>query len=197
MAAIRARVLTLDRNLPVQHLETMEKSLGASLARRRFSTLLLTAFALLAMLLAAIGIYGLFSYWVAMRENEIAVRLALGARPSIILRWVGLRALRLAAAGIALGLIGAWIAARGLEDVGLRNRAAQSRDHARGRPCRRRHRDRRHRPACLARRAHRRGPPPALRLIAPLLTARIISSNFALYSKHLVIGSFCRCGVFL
>jgi putative ABC transport system permease protein len=117
MAAIRARVLTLDRNLPVQHLETMERSLGASLARRRFSTLLLTAFALLAMLLAAIGIYGLFSYWVAMRENEIAVRLALGARPSIILRWVGLRALRLAAAGIALGLIGAWVAARGLEDV--------------------------------------------------------------------------------
>ena len=69
------------------------------------------------MLLAAIGIYGLFSYWVAMRENEIAVRLALGARPSIILRWVGLRALRLAAAGIAFGLAGAWIAARGLEDV--------------------------------------------------------------------------------
>ncbi len=117
MGAIRARVLALDRNLPVQHLETMEKTLGASLARRRFSTLLLTAFALLAMLLAAIGIYGLFSYWVAMRENEIAVRLALGARPAIILRWIGLRAFRLAAAGIAFGLAGAWIAARGLEDV--------------------------------------------------------------------------------
>src|SRR5262249_53764801 len=85
--------------------------------RRRFSTLLLTLFAALAMLLAAVGIYGLLSYWVTIRENEIAIRLALGAQSSSILRWTSLHALRLAAVGIVLGALSAWPAAKLLEGL--------------------------------------------------------------------------------
>ena len=165
MAAIRARVLALDRNLPVQHLETMEKSLGASLARRRFSTLLLTALRIARHAarrhrhLRSVQLLGGH----ARKRNRRTARSrrasihhsALGRPPRAAPRRrrhrprTGRRLDRRARA----------------RRRGLRNRAAQSRDHARSRPCRRRHRDRRHRPACLARRADRRGPPPALRLI--------------------------------
>jgi putative ABC transport system permease protein len=117
MAAARGRVLSLDRNLPLQHFGTLEEQLGAGLARRRFSTLLLTLFAGLAMLLAAVGIYGLLSYWVSSREPEIAVRLALGASPGRILRWTGFHALRLAIAGVAFGAIGGWLTAHLLREM--------------------------------------------------------------------------------
>jgi predicted permease len=117
MAAVRGRLAAIDRNLPVRDLETFKQSLGAGLARRRFTTLLLTLFAGLAMLLAGIGIYGLLSYWVNSREGEIAIRLALGARPRTILGWTTLQALRLAAIGTVLGLLGSWTAARTLEGL--------------------------------------------------------------------------------
>ncbi len=117
MTAIRARVLALDRNLPLQRFGTLEESLGAGLAQRRFTTLLLTLFAGLAVMLAAIGIYGLLSYWVTSRESEIALRLALGASPSRILRWTSFQALRLALIGVAFGVVGGWAAARALEDL--------------------------------------------------------------------------------
>ncbi|HSU05495.1 MAG TPA: ABC transporter permease, partial [Acetobacteraceae bacterium] len=74
MSSIRRVVGTHDANLPLQRLGMLEESLGAGLARRRFSTLLLTMFAALAMALAAVGIYGLLSYWVTCRESEIAIR---------------------------------------------------------------------------------------------------------------------------
>ncbi len=117
MPAVRGRVLALDRNLPLRQFATFEQTLGAGLARRRFSTLLLTLFAGLAMVLAAIGIYGLLSYWVSIREPEIAIRLALGAPRSTIMRWTGFHALRLAVIGIAFGVLGGWAAARGLEEL--------------------------------------------------------------------------------
>ena len=117
MPSVRARVAALDRNLPLQQFQTMEASLGAGLARRRFSTLLLTLFAGLAMLLAAVGIYGLLNYWVTSREPEIAVRLALGASPARILRWTSFHALRLAAAGVAMGAVGGWFAVSLLREM--------------------------------------------------------------------------------
>ncbi len=69
------------------------------------------------MMLAAVGIYGLLSYWVSSRECEIAIRLALGARPSTILVWTGFHAVRLAVIGVGFGVVGGWVAARGLEDL--------------------------------------------------------------------------------
>jgi putative ABC transport system permease protein len=115
--AIRERVRALNPKLPLQKVATLEHTLGAGLARRRFSTVLLTLFAALAMLLAAIGIYGLLSYWVSVREAEIAIRLALGASPSAIVRWTGMHALRLTAIGVGLGWIGGWAAAAALETM--------------------------------------------------------------------------------
>ncbi len=117
IAPVRNRLAAIDHNLPAQRLATFERSLGMGLARRRFLTLLLTFFAGLAMTLAGIGIYGLLSNWVSSRESEIAIRLALGAGRASILRWTCLQALRLAAIGIALGMLGTWAAARGLQEL--------------------------------------------------------------------------------
>ncbi len=114
---VRRAVAGVDRNLPIQKLGSLERTLDASLARRRFSTSLLTIFAGLAVMLAMVGIYGLLSYWVSVREHEIGIRFALGARPSAIVRWTSLQAIRLAGIGTAFGLFGAWAAARGLEDL--------------------------------------------------------------------------------
>jgi putative ABC transport system permease protein len=117
MPEIRTLVAGVDRNLPIQHFGTMAAQLGAGLARRRFSTLLLALFAGLAMVLAAVGIYGLLNYWVTSREPEIAVRLALGASPARILRWTSFHALRLAIAGVAIGAVGGWFAASLLREM--------------------------------------------------------------------------------
>lgn len=114
-AMVRRRVVQADRNLPIQSLQAFEKTIAGTLARRRFSTLLLALFAALAVALAVVGVYGLLGYWVSVREKDIAIRVALGARPSAILRWVGAQALRLTAAGIACGTLAAWAAARWME----------------------------------------------------------------------------------
>jgi len=114
---VRRAVAGVDRNLPIQKLGSLERTLDASLARRRFSTSLLTIFAGVAVMLAIVGIYGLLSYWVSVREHEIGIRFALGARPSAIVRWTTLQAIRVAGIGTAFGLFGAWAAARGLEDL--------------------------------------------------------------------------------
>jgi len=114
---VRRAVAGVDSNLPIQKLGSLEQTLDASLARRRFSTSLLTIFAGLAVMLAMVGIYGLLSYWVSVREHEIGIRFALGARPSAIVRWTSLQAIRLAAIGVAFGALGAWIVARALDDL--------------------------------------------------------------------------------
>ena len=117
MNAARRQVSALDRNVPIQSLRTGEDWLGATLQRRRFATLLLGLFGGLAMLLAAVGIYGVLNYWVSARQREIAIRLTLGAQRSSILRWAGLHATRLAVFGIVLGAIGAWSASRWLKSL--------------------------------------------------------------------------------
>jgi predicted lysophospholipase L1 biosynthesis ABC-type transport system permease subunit len=117
MNAARRQVSALDRNVPIQSLRTADDWLGATLQRRRFATLLLGLFGGLAMLLAAVGISGVLNYWVSARQREIAIRLAVGAQRSTILRWAGLHAARLAVIGIVLGVIGAWSAARWLESL--------------------------------------------------------------------------------
>jgi ABC-type antimicrobial peptide transport system permease subunit len=108
--SVRSLVNSLDRNVPIQSLRTFEKWLGTPLERRRFTTLLLTAFAGLAIVLAAVGIYGVLNYWVSVRHREIAIRIALGARRAAIVQWVGAVAVRLAAVGIVAGAAGCWAA---------------------------------------------------------------------------------------
>jgi putative ABC transport system permease protein len=116
-AAVRKEMSRLDHNLPIQSLRPFEEWMGATLVRRRFSTALLSAFAGLAMLLAGVGIYGVLNYWVSVRQKEIAVRMALGASRSGIVRWGAAHALRLAGAGVVLGGAGAWMASKYLANI--------------------------------------------------------------------------------
>jgi putative ABC transport system permease protein len=91
--------------------------LEETLERRRFTTLLLSTFAALAMILAGVGIYGLLNYWVSVRETDIAIRMALGAERAAIVRWTGGHALRLAASGILLGAAAAFGVSHWMESL--------------------------------------------------------------------------------
>jgi predicted permease len=115
--AVRRVVASVDRNLPVQSLAPLEDRMAATLDRRRFATLLLAIFAGLALVLSAVGVYGLLNYWVTTKEQEIAIRLALGARRSTILAWSGTAASKLIAAGIVLGVLAAWAASHWLDSL--------------------------------------------------------------------------------
>ena len=113
--AVRRIVGAMDRNLPIQNLRAFDKMIGATLDRRRFSTLLLAIFAGLALALSAVGVYGLLNYWVTAKEEEIAIRLALGAPRSAIFGWAGLHASKLVVAGIVFGALAGLGASRWLE----------------------------------------------------------------------------------
>jgi len=104
IGAARDQIRTLDKDLPPYNVKTMDEAVYESLVRERFTTLLLIVFAGLALTLAAIGIYGVMSYAVNQRTHEIGIRVALGAQTRDIFKQVIGRAMRLAAAGIALGL---------------------------------------------------------------------------------------------
>jgi putative ABC transport system permease protein len=104
---LRQSVSEVDPNLPVYQVATMDEVVWASVAEPRFQTLLLGVFSALALLLAAIGIYGVMSYSVASSVREIGVRLALGARAQDVAAMFVRRGLVLTAAGLALGVAGA------------------------------------------------------------------------------------------
>jgi putative ABC transport system permease protein len=116
-AAVRAAVRGLDPELPVEEVQTLERVLERATGQPRFRALLIGAFAGTALLLCAVGLYGLISYTVAQRAPEIGVRLALGATPYQVGRLVLGHGLLLAAAGVALGLVGALAATRLLEGL--------------------------------------------------------------------------------
>jgi predicted permease len=90
-------------NQPVYNVRTMQELLSGSIAKQRFPMLLLAAFAILALLLAFVGIYGVMSYWTIRRVNEIGIRMALGARRWDVVRMVVGHGLRLALSGVAIG----------------------------------------------------------------------------------------------
>ncbi len=112
--AVREAIWSLDRNQPLAHIRTMEEMVDRELSTPSQSTALLTAFALLALLLASLGIYGVLSHAVAQRTNEIGVRMALGASSGEILLSFGKRGLLLTLAGLAIGLGLSAIAARSM-----------------------------------------------------------------------------------
>src|SRR5579864_2037712 len=108
---IRREVQAVDPNLPIFNVRTMDEVIGASLSPHRFSAELVGVFAVLALLLASIGIYGLLAYMVGQRSHEIGIRMALGAHPFHIRRMVLNQGVVLAGTGVLLGLICAGLAA--------------------------------------------------------------------------------------
>jgi predicted permease len=111
-AAIDREIHAVDPKIPVFDVRTMQDRLYNSLARQRFASTMLAAFASFALLLSAIGVYGVISYLVAQSTHDIGLRMALGAQPGSILSLVVRQGMELAAIGIAVGLIGAAILTR-------------------------------------------------------------------------------------
>ena len=117
ISSVRQAIWSIDRNQPVARIQTMEEIVDRQLSTSSQSTALLGAFALLALLLASLGIYGVLSYAVTQRTNEIGVRMALGATSSEILLSFGKRGLALTLTGLAIGLVLAAIAARSMTSL--------------------------------------------------------------------------------
>jgi predicted permease len=115
--AIRKAVLDTDPMQPLFDIATMESRLSQSLAQRRLLMLLIAVFALLAMVLAGVGVYGVFSYWVNQRRQEMGIRLALGSSRPELLRLIVVQAMRLILVGGAFGIAGAWFLDRLLTDT--------------------------------------------------------------------------------
>jgi predicted permease len=111
-ADIRSAIRAIDPDLPVYHLRTMVDRVEESLAPRRFSMLLLTLFAAIALGLALVGVYGVFAGLVSQGVRELGIRMALGATPRAIRALVVRQALTLVAAGLTLGLAGALVLTR-------------------------------------------------------------------------------------
>jgi predicted permease len=104
--AVQKEILAVDPDQPIYRVRTMEEWLESSLARRRLSMLLLSIFAGAALLLSAVGIYGVISYWVSQRTREMGIRMALGAARADLLRLVLHQSVVLAGAGVVLGFAG-------------------------------------------------------------------------------------------
>ncbi len=106
--AVRKQVELLDKNQPLSDVKTMDGLVDAQVGQPRLLAILLGSFAAMALLLALMGIYGLFAYWVAQRTQEMGIRRALGAQQSDILRLVIGQSLRLTLLGTAAGIAGAF-----------------------------------------------------------------------------------------
>jgi putative ABC transport system permease protein len=111
-SAIRQQVLAVDKNMPIYEVSTMDQLLSDSVVQPRLNLTLLAAFATIALVLAAVGIYGVMAYTVTQRTHEIGIRMAMGAQSEDVLKQVLREGARLAAIGLAVGLLGSLAATR-------------------------------------------------------------------------------------
>jgi len=117
IAAIRSAVSGLDPDIPVYSIRSMNDVMARTLNSQRLTNLLLTSFSVLALVLAAVGIYGTMSLYVGSRKNEFGIRLALGAQPRVLLRLVLREGILLIAAGIGIGVGGALLLTRAMASL--------------------------------------------------------------------------------
>ena len=110
--AVRAEVKAFDPDQIIWRTQTLEQLLGTSVAPRRFNMMLLGIFASVALLLAAVGLYGVMSYSVSWRTHEIGIRMALGAKRADVMRLVVRQGMTMTLIGLAVGLIGAFALSR-------------------------------------------------------------------------------------
>jgi predicted permease len=111
-AAVRSTIASIDKDLPVFRVTTMDQLVADSMVQRRFSLFLFGTFALLALVLAVVGIYGVMSYMVSQRTREIGIRMALGARLVDIIRLVVSQGMLMVVVGVLIGLAGAFALTR-------------------------------------------------------------------------------------
>ena len=114
---VRSVIRSVDADVPIAKIKMMEQVIDSSVARPRLIVFMLSLFAAIALTLAVIGIYGVISHSVAQCTREISIRMALGAKPSDVLRMMVGRGARLALTGIVIGAIGSFAAARALNDL--------------------------------------------------------------------------------
>ena len=114
-AALRSALAEIDANQPLVKVRTMEENMATTVAQPRFRTWLIGILAMLALVLAAVGVYGVMSYTVTQRTSEIGVRVALGAQPQDVFRIIVGEGLRLALFGVGVGLVAALVLTRLLQ----------------------------------------------------------------------------------
>lgn len=110
--SVRERIWSLDKDLPIGTMTTVEEALSGTLSQTRLNTILLGAFAALALILAAVGIYGVMSYAVSQRTKEMGVRIALGAESGDIVRLMIKLGMSLALVGLGCGILAAMVFTR-------------------------------------------------------------------------------------
>jgi putative ABC transport system permease protein len=116
-SAAREAVLAVDKDQPLDNIRLLDNLVGSTVSGQRLFTWVIATFAGMALALASIGIYGLMAYSVAQRRQEIGIRMALGAQRGDVLRLFVSQGVLLIAAGIAVGLVGAFVSSRLLQDL--------------------------------------------------------------------------------
>jgi putative ABC transport system permease protein len=111
-AGIREAVRSIDKNLPVTDIEPLNDALGKSISQERFRTFLLGSFSAIALVLAAVGIFGVMSYSASRRTHEIGIRIALGAGRGEVLRLILGQGMKLALFGLGIGVVAAFLLTR-------------------------------------------------------------------------------------